>query len=151
MRCEHGPDVEREHRLLDRIGRCAKFSELVHRPSSRRGLRLSDSPAEVRVPPPYAVGLLGGVDQQKEQCERAGGDRALLDCERVDFAQQIVEARRSQLAVPPRARRGAKALDNLERFLSFQSLDDASERSRQPADVVVERKVLLSRGDGHSR
>ena len=27
-----GPNVEREHRLLDRIGGCAEFSELAHRP-----------------------------------------------------------------------------------------------------------------------
>ena len=97
------------------------------------------------------MSLLGGVDQQKEQCERARGDRALLDRERVDFAQQIVEAGRSRLAVP-RARGTRSEGARLSRTLpSFQSLDDASERSRQPADVVVERNVLLSRGDGHSR
>src|SRR5687767_6341960 len=97
------------------------------------------------------MSLLGGVDQQKEERERARGDGALLDGESVDFAQKIVESGSSRLTVTARARREAKTLDDLERFLSFQSLDDASERSGQPADVVVERQVLLSRGDGHSR
>jgi hypothetical protein len=41
--------------------------------------------------------------------------------------------------VSARAGCGPKALDDIERFFSFESLDHASERAGQPADVVVER------------
>jgi hypothetical protein len=54
-------------------------------------LRLSDSFAEVRLAAPDAMGLLGGIDQEKEQSESARGDGALLDGEIIDFAQEIVE------------------------------------------------------------
>ena len=96
------------------------------------------------------MSLLGGVDQQKEERERARGDRTLLHGESVHLAQQIVERRRAGLTVPARARCGPKTLDDIERLLSFESLDDASERAGQPADVVVEREILLAGGHRHS-
>jgi len=53
--------------------------------------------------------------------------------------------------VTPGARCGAKALDDLKRFPSFQALNDAPERAGQPADILVEGKVLFSRGHRHSK
>jgi hypothetical protein len=73
----------------------------------------------------------------------------VLDAERIDFAKQIVKRRSAGLAVTPRARCRAKALDYLERFLSFQALNDAPERAGQPADILVEGKILSSRGHRH--
>ena len=49
------------------------------------------------------------------------------------------------------ARCGSQALDDLERFLSFQPLDDASQRAGQPPDILVEGEILLSRRHAHSR
>src|ERR1700694_3793701 len=100
--------------------------------------------------PTDAVCLLGGVDEQKEERERARGDRALLHAQSVDFAKQVVERRSAGLTVTPSARRRPKALDDLEGFHSFQSLDDAAEGAGQPANVVVEREILLAGGHGHS-
>jgi hypothetical protein len=97
------------------------------------------------------MSLLGGVDQEKEEGERTRCDRALLDSKSIDFTQQIVERRNSGLAVTPSARCGAQPFDDLEGFLSFQSLDDAPERAGQPADILVEGEILLSRGHRHSR
>ena len=97
------------------------------------------------------MSLLGGVDQQKEECERTRRYRALRDGQRIDFAQQIVERRSSGLPVTASARCRAQPLDDLEGFLSFQSLDDASERAGQPADILVEGEILLSRGHSHWR
>jgi hypothetical protein len=37
------------------------------------------------------MSLLGGVDQQKEECERARRHRTLLDRQAVDSAQKILE------------------------------------------------------------
>ena len=84
-------NVESEHRLLDRVGSRAQLSQLAHCPSRRRRLWLRDSFAEVGFAPPNAMSLLGGIDQEKEQRERTRGDRALLDGQIIDFAQQVVE------------------------------------------------------------
>jgi hypothetical protein len=46
------------------------------------------------------------------------------------------------LAVTPASCRDAELLDNLERFLSLEPLDHATECTGQPADILVERKVL---------
>jgi hypothetical protein len=113
-------------------------------------LRVGDSLAEIRVPTPDSVGLFGGVDEQKEERERARNDGALRYTERVDLTQQIVERRSSPLAVTASPRSGAKALDDLERLLSLESLNDASQRAGQPANIFVERNVFSSRGHRHS-
>jgi hypothetical protein len=97
------------------------------------------------------MGLLGGVDQEKEERERPRCDHAMFRGQRVDFAQQIVERRSSGLTMPPGPRCRAETLHDLERFLSLEPLDDASERASQPTDIVVERKVLPSCRHGHRR
>jgi hypothetical protein len=96
------------------------------------------------------VGLLGGIDQEKEERECARDNGTVLDAQRIDFTKQIVKRGSVGLAVTPGARCRAKALDDLERFLSFQALNDAPERAGQPADILVEGKVLSSRGHRHS-
>jgi len=86
MRSENRTHVQREHRALDLVRGAAHLAELPHRPADGRRLENTAAFAEVRIPTPDAVSLLGGVDQQKEEGERARGDRALaagtgrLDC-----------------------------------------------------------------------
>jgi hypothetical protein len=60
------------------------------------------------------MSLLGGVDQQKEERERARRHRALLDRQAVDPAEQLFEGRSIALVVTPRAGRDTELLDNLE-------------------------------------
>jgi len=88
------------------------------------------------------MSLLGGVDQQKEECERARRHRALLDRQTVDPLEKLFEGRSIALAVTPRAGRDAKLLDDLERFLSLEPLDHPAECGGEPADILVEREVL---------
>jgi hypothetical protein len=97
------------------------------------------------------MGLLGGIDQQKEESESASGDRALLGRQRIDFKQQVVERWSAGLSVTAGTRCGAQALDYLKGFFPFQSLNHSSEGAGEPTDIVVEGQVLLSRGHGHSR
>ena len=123
VRGEHGTDVERQHRLLDCVGVRSELPQLTHRPACRRGLRLR-SFAEVSTAPPYAVRLLSGVDQQKEEREGSRGNRALLYCQSVHFAN-VVE-RSDPLTVTSGARCGPKALDDIERLFSLEPLDNTS-------------------------
>jgi hypothetical protein len=46
------------------------------------------------------------------------------------------------LAVTPAPGRDAKLLDDLERLLSLEPLDYAAECTGQPADILVEWKIL---------
>jgi hypothetical protein len=57
------------------------------------------------------------------------------------------QGRGSTASASPRRRAGgdAQLLDYLERFLSFQPSNDASERTGQPADVFVKWKIFFSR------
>jgi hypothetical protein len=63
--------------------------------------------AKVSVASTNAVCLLGGVDQQEEECESARGDRALLNRQTVDLAQQLIEGRSISLPMTPGAGSGA--------------------------------------------
>jgi hypothetical protein len=107
--------------------------------------------AEVRIATAHAVRLLGGVDQQKEKGEGARGNRALLYGEIVHLRQKIGQGRRAGLTVPARTGRDAQALDNLERLLPFQALDDASKSGSEPTDILVERKIFRTTGTRPSR
>jgi hypothetical protein len=60
------------------------------------------------------MSLLGGVDQQKEECERARGHGALLDSEAVDPAKKLFERCSIALTMAPRAGRDAELFDDLE-------------------------------------
>ena len=90
------------------------------------------------------MGLLGCVDQQKEECERTRGHGALHHAQAVDSAEDVLERRRIALAVTPAAGCDTELLDNLERFLSLESLDHSAECAGEPTDILVERKVLGS-------
>jgi hypothetical protein len=49
------------------------------------------------------VGLLGGIDQEKKERECARDNGAVLDAQRIDFAEKIVKRRSARLAVTPGA------------------------------------------------
>jgi hypothetical protein len=60
------------------------------------------------------MSLLGGVDQQKEECERPRGHGALLDREAVDPAKKLLERCSIAVMMTPRAGGDAELLDYLE-------------------------------------
>jgi len=60
------------------------------------------------------MSLLGGVDQQKEECERASSHGALLDGEAVDPAEKLFEGRSIAITMTSRTGRDAELLDDLE-------------------------------------
>jgi hypothetical protein len=88
------------------------------------------------------VGLFGGVDQEKKERECTGRHRALLYGESVYLAEKVLEGRRVTVAVASSARGNAQLLDNLERLLAFETLDNAPECTGKPANVLMEREVL---------
>ena len=88
------------------------------------------------------MSLLGGVDQQKEKRERAGGHGALLDRQAVDPAQKRFQGRGIALVMTPRPGCDAELFDDLEGLLSLEPQDHPSERGSEPADILVEREVL---------
>jgi hypothetical protein len=91
MRGENRTDVESDHRALDVVGCAAHLAELPHRPAHRCRLEDARAFAQVRIPTPNAMGLFGGIDQQKEEGEGTRGHCALLDREAVDSAEQVLE------------------------------------------------------------
>jgi hypothetical protein len=60
------------------------------------------------------MSLLGGVDQQKEECERARCHGALLDREAVDLAKKLLEGCSIAVTMTPRAGGDAELFDYLE-------------------------------------
>ena len=114
-------------------------------PARRRWLWIINCLSQVRVATPDTVRLLGGVNQQEEQSESARRHRTLFDGEAIDLPEQFVEGRSVGLAVATRTCRDAQSLDDPEGVVPLQSLDDASQRCGEPADVVVERKIFFSR------
>jgi hypothetical protein len=58
--------------------------------------------------------LLGGVDQEKEERERARGHGALLDRQAVDPAEKLFEGGSTAVTMTPRAGRDAELFDDLE-------------------------------------
>jgi len=88
------------------------------------------------------VGLLRGVDQEKEEGERSRRHRALFDSEGAYLAEEILEGRGVTITVASSARGNAQLLDDFERLLPFETLDYATEGTGEPADVLVEWKIL---------
>ena len=142
MRGEHRADVEPEHRLLDFGGAVPVALELAHRPLGGRRLWVGGLRGAVRARAPDAMHLLGGVDEQEEERERARGDRAQLERQRFDLVRADRRARARRVAVAPRAAGAAEGLDRVERLLALEAEDDAAERGGEPADVLVEGNVL---------
>jgi hypothetical protein len=89
--------------------------------------------------------LLGGVDQQKKERERAGCHSALRDGESVDQLEQPVEGWRVFVAVPPTAGCDPQPFDDRERLVTFEPPDYSSECARKPPDIVVEREIFFAR------
>ena len=98
--------------------------------------------------PPHAVHLLGGVDEQEEQRERARDDRGSIERQGVHDREQLIERRRARLAAPPRAAGASERFDGVERIVALQPANDGAERGGEEANVVVEGKVFRP-GVGH--
>jgi hypothetical protein len=92
--------------------------------------------------------LLGGVDQEKEERERASRHRALFHTEIVDRAEEIFEGASIGIAVAAGACRHSQVLHNLECLLSFQPLDYASECGGEPTDILVKGDVFRASASG---
>jgi hypothetical protein len=90
------------------------------------------------------VRLFRGINQQKEERERARSNCALLDAESVDLAEQVIEGRGVGVPVPSGARGDAQAFDDRERLLSFEPPDYTPQRSCEPAYVIVEGQIFFS-------
>jgi hypothetical protein len=88
------------------------------------------------------MNLLGRVDEEEEQGERAGCGGSSLEWQLLYTLEQLLEVRCPRLAMSPGAACPAEVLDCLELLLPFQSLDRATQRSREPADVFVKRKIF---------
>ena len=88
------------------------------------------------------MSLLGGVDQQKEERERARSHRALLYTQTVDPAQKLVDRWSVGIVVTPPTRRDTKLFDDLECFPPLEPLDHSTKCGGEPADIFVERKIF---------
>ena len=66
------------------------------------------------------------------------------DAQLIDLRQQLVERSCARLAATPRPRCNAEALDDVERRFSLETVDDAAEGAREPANIVVERNIFLA-------
>jgi hypothetical protein len=145
MRREHRSHIESEHRAFDLLRRVAVALEVAHRPLRRRRLRLGVFRRRaIGARSADAVHLLGGVDEQEEERERARRDRRELEGERFDLGEELVERGRVGVAVASRAAGAAQRLDRLERQLTLEAADDAAERAGEPSDVLVEGDVLAA-------
>jgi hypothetical protein len=89
--------------------------------------------------------LLGGVDQEEKERERAGRHCALRDCESVDQPQQPFEGRRVFGAMPPGSGRDPQSLDDRERLVTFEPPNYSSECARKPPNILVEREIFFAR------
>jgi hypothetical protein len=114
MRRENRPHVEREHCALDLLSSATHFAELPHRPAYRCRLENARPLTQICIATPDAMGLLGRVDQQKEECECPRGHGALLDRQSVDSVQEVFEGCGIGLSVTPGTRRDAELLDDLK-------------------------------------
>jgi hypothetical protein len=89
--------------------------------------------------------LLGGVDQQEEERERAGRHCALRDGESVDEPEQPLEGGRIFGAMPPGSGGDPQPLDDREGLVTFEPADYSSESARKPPDVLVEGEIFCTR------
>jgi hypothetical protein len=86
--------------------------------------------------------LLGGVDQEEKERERAGDDRRGVQRQPIDEAEKTVEIRGVGAFVPSRTARDAEPFDGVEARLALDAPNDVPERARQQADVLAERSLL---------
>jgi hypothetical protein len=94
---------------------------------------------------PDQVHLLGDVDEQEEERERARDGLLHRRRPRFDEGEQRADRGGVVLAAPVAAR-SAEPLDRVEGGVAFEALHGASETRREPAHVVVERCVLRASG-----
>jgi hypothetical protein len=100
--------------------------ELRERPRRRGGLRGLGGQLRVVVAAAHAVHLLGRVDEQEVERERARGHGAGLERQRLDPCQQGLELAGRRLTAPPRPACLAQLL----------------ERGPQPPHVLLQRLVF---------
>jgi hypothetical protein len=86
---------------------------------------------------PYAVHLLGGVDEEEEQREGPRDGCSLLDGEAVDAFEQCSKPDCTCGSAPPITACRAETLDGLENRFAFEAADHTSERASEPAHIVV--------------
>ena len=88
--------------------------------------------------------LLGGIDQQKKESERARSDGGELHPESRYFFEQFSEIPGARIAAPASTAGQPKVVDCAKRFLPLQTPDDTAERAGETADVVVQWFVFRS-------
>jgi hypothetical protein len=70
--------------------------------------------------------VLGGVDEEEEECEGPGRDRRRIERQCLDAPQQCGEVGRSRLTMTSRSAGLPKFLDDGERLVAFEAPDDAA-------------------------
>ena len=88
--------------------------------------------------------LFGGVDEQEEQRERAGGHSTQRERQRVHHMEQRLERGRTIVRSPARARQATQRIHGGEGFFALEPTDNAAECCGETPNVFVERKVYIA-------
>jgi hypothetical protein len=143
VRGEHGAHLERADGPRHGVGVVPLLAQAAHRPARRRRLRRGVLGAEVGVAPPHAVHLLGGVDEQEEQRERARRVVARGAWETAPHAASSrLRDRRAGLVAPARAARRRRSVRRCGTPPSSRRRMTRPERGGGAAHVLVAREVL---------
>src|SRR4029078_12228338 len=86
--------------------------------------------------------LFGGIDQKKKQREGTSGNCSDPRREPRSALDQLIEIRRMRFSPASRATASPEPIDNLERFISLDTLNHSAKRSAQVPNVFVERKIF---------
>src|SRR3954468_17084124 len=89
--------------------------------------------------------LLGGIDEEEEQRERACCRCGERKRQGLDALEELLEIGSTPFLASPRTRGATKRLDGLERLVSLESPDDATEGGREATDVLVQGKIDFAR------
>jgi hypothetical protein len=96
----------------------------------------------VRLAPPDAMHLLGGIDEEEEEREGARGERREIERKRGDFLEECIEAFRTGVAAAACSACTAEAIDGLKRRFTLEPQDDVAERCGEAPHVIVKRDVF---------
>jgi hypothetical protein len=96
----------------------------------------------VRLAPPDAMHLLGGIDEEEEEREGARGERREIERKGGDFLEEGIEVFRVGVAAPARSAGTAEPIDSLKRRFTLEPQDDAAERRGEAPHVIVKRDVF---------
>jgi hypothetical protein len=89
--------------------------------------------------------LLGGVDEQEEERERARRGGAHLERKPAHALEKGIQRWRVGIATPAGATRAPQTFDNLKRVVPLELPNHAAKGAGEPADVLVQRHVLWTR------